>query len=79
MMMGKYRNERPIDIWQHKYGSALNWGRIKWADSFKDSVVKTDEPSRNCGGWERNDIKVHGRRTASSCAYVFVFSLGKQV
>lgn len=29
MMMNKYRNERPIDIWQHKCGSALNRGRIK--------------------------------------------------
>lgn len=29
MMMNKYRNERPIDIWQHKCDSALNRGRIK--------------------------------------------------
>lgn len=26
-MMNKYKNESHTDIWQHQYGSALNWRR----------------------------------------------------
>lgn len=40
MMMNKYRNESSIDIWQHKYRSGLDWGRIKGGDRRKEDVYE---------------------------------------